>query len=99
MTSPSTYAETFAQLLTEKFKGESESTPKVFKVEPGRKYDRITQETTDGHHKSVHAFVIRETGQVLKAAGYPAPARGVRFETVEAAAANATWSGGYLYMQ
>lgn len=99
MSKPSIYAEKFAQLLTEKFSGESEFTPKVFKVEAGRKYDRITQECTNGQSKSVHAFVIRETGQVLKAAGYPAPAKGIRYETVEAAATAATWSGGYLYQR
>lgn len=95
----SEYAETFAQLLTEKFESESEHTPKVFTVMAGRKYDRIVQATTDGRNRSVHAFVERATGHVFKAAGWPAPAKGVRFTNVQDAAANATWSGGYLYMK
>lgn len=95
----SEYAEKFAQLLTEKFAGESVHTPKVFSVMAGRKYDRIVQATTDGRNRSVHAFVERATGHVYKAAGWPAPAKGVRFTDVETAALNATWSGGYLYMR
>ena len=98
MSNPSTYAETFAQLLNEKFAGGDKWTTNKFTVMAGRKYDRIVQETQEGSHRSVHAFVERATGHVFKSAGWPAPAKGVRFTSVQDAALNADLYGSYLYM-
>ena len=85
------------------------STPYVFSVTPGRRYDKIVQRTTgrDGkvveHSASVHAFVDRTSGAVLKAEGWNKPAPGIRFETIDDALAVA-WRdpyraafGSYLY--
>lgn len=98
--STSEYAHTFVYLLNEKFKNEGEFASKNFSVMSGKKYDRIVQETSGdkfGGSRSVHAFVERATGHVFKAAGWPAPAKGVRYLTVEEAAEAADLYGGYLY--
>jgi len=67
---------------------------------PGAKVVRIVM----AHHssKAVHAFVDLATGDLLKAAGWKAPAKGVRgnIATADGLAdvqARFTWSGGYLY--
>lgn len=92
------YAGFLADGLTRKFADQGAHFPKVFEVERGRKYDRITQRNETGpYSKSVHAFVEKETGFVYKAAGYKAPAKGVRYHTVEAALAAADVFGSYLY--
>lgn len=99
--STSEYAHTFVFLLNEKFKNEGEFASKNFSVMSGKKYDRIVQETTGEHSsstsRSVHAFVERSTGHVFKAAGWPAPAKGVRYLTIEEAAEAADLYGYYLY--
>lgn len=51
------------------------SKPYVFGVEKGQKYDRITQMSGHGGGLSVHAFVERATGDLIKAAGWKAPAK------------------------
>lgn len=90
--------EQFAEALTEKFKDQGPYDTKVFKVSPGgRKFARITQETATGGHKSVHCFVETATGHVYKAAGYKAPAKGVRYTSMDDALAAADMFGGYLY--
>jgi hypothetical protein len=91
------YAGQFAALLNEKFKGESEFSLKVFSVTRGRKFDRVVQESPTGNGRSVHAFVDVCTGQVFKAAGWKAPAKGARYATIEDAAEAADVYGGYLY--
>lgn len=81
-----------------------------FVVMGGRKYDRIVQTLrgTNYPQKSVHAFVERRTGKLIKAATWEAPQRdkdglAYRFnlstrdgfqEAVEAA----TFTGSYLYV-
>lgn len=56
-----------------------------FLIEPGRKYFKIIQyDTYDGKiqpdgHRSVHAFVDKLTGDLYKAAGWKAPAKGARY--------------------
>ena len=56
-----------------------------FLIEPGRKYFKIIQYGTyDGviiseGHRSVHAFVDKLTGDLYKAAGWKAPAKGARY--------------------
>lgn len=81
----------------------------VFSVDPrGRKYTRIVEETEyakDGSRsgRHVHCFIDNETGAVLKAAGWNAPAKGVRYESVDAAiekineVGHIFTCGGYLY--
>lgn len=77
----------------------------TFTTEVGPKFIRIVQHY--GTSRSVHAFVDRSNGDLIKAAGWKAPAKGkngwavrgnlvddvdfVRILTV------ATWHGGYLY--
>jgi hypothetical protein len=72
----------------------------------GRKYIRIVHEyvmpgrTAVGRGLSVHCFIDAETGDVLKAAGWKAPAKDARgnlltgFDEVEAVFDH---HGGYLY--
>jgi hypothetical protein len=73
-----------------------------FTAEPsGSKY-RIVMSTGSGggHDRSVHAFVDATTGDLLKAAGWKVPAKGVRYNLLTEMADvrfNFTWSGGYLY--
>ena len=49
-------------------------------VENGRKYFKLV--TQHPGQRSVHSFVDRVTGDVLKAAGWAAPAKGARFNLV-----------------
>lgn len=51
-----------------------------FTAEEGRKFVKIVQ-TYNGHGgcRSVHSFVDKKTGELYKAAGWNAPAKGVRF--------------------
>lgn len=49
----------------------------------GRKFTRIVKEAHGS--RSVHAFVENATGYVYKAEGWKAPAKGVRYTSVEAA--------------
>lgn len=93
----SEHADRFVALLTEKFKGETRNVPNQFSVMPGRKFDRIVAAYQDGTSRRVHAFVERETGAVLKAAGWNAPATGARYSTVDRAAHHADLYGAYLY--
>lgn len=72
----------------------------VFSVDkPGRKFTRIVE--ASGGQRHVHAFVENATGAVFKAAGWSAPAKGARYESVEAAleavAKTRSTNGGYLY--
>lgn len=70
-----------------------------YEAEPsGSKY-RIVQ-TYRGTGRAVHAFVDGDTGDLLKAAGWKVPAKGVRYNLLtemDAVRDNFTWSGGYLY--
>ena len=75
--------------------------PIDYVIESGRKYHKIMF-VDGGGHKSVHAFVDKQTGEVYKSASFKAPAKGVRFDLRlikdrEYLFANADWSGGYLY--
>lgn len=44
----------------------------------GRKYAKIVTVTPSGETRSVHCFVNKENGDVLKAAGWKGPAKGAR---------------------
>lgn len=52
--------------------------PAKLSVDPkGQKYIRIIR-TEMGDHRSVYCFIEKETGNVLKASGWKAPAKGIR---------------------
>ena len=75
--------------------------PIDYVIESGRKYHKIVF-IDGGGHKSVHAFVDKQTGEVYKSASYKAPAKGVRFDLRlikdrEWLFDKADWSGSYLY--
>ncbi len=53
-------------------------------LERGRKYTKVVrEENNDGKiAKSVHAFFVNDNGDILKAASWSSPAKGVRFNVV-----------------
>lgn len=68
--------------------------------QPGAKNVRIVMNTGSQYGTSVHAFVELATGNLLKAAGWKAPAKGIRgniVDDLEAVKARFDWSGHYLY--
>lgn len=70
---------------------------------PGKRFVRIIM-SINGTSNSVHAFYDIQTGDVLKAAGWKAPAKGVRFnllddESFARLIEVADWSGRYLYIR
>lgn len=82
----------------------------AFTVEEGQKFDRIVQQHDDDEQRSVHAFVERSTGKLIKASGWKAPAKRSDGELqsqfnlstpsgfAEAVSA-ADKHGGYLYLR
>ena len=77
------------------------STEYVFDAIPGRKFDKVTSAFKDNKLSlSVYAFVERETGDLYKASGWAAPAKGVRFsgdKLLTVAVDKADLHGGFLY--
>lgn len=79
--------------------------PAMTYAEYGRRFARIVVE--DGSHRHVHAFVDVTNGDVIKAAGWKAPQRGVnglavRFNLLDDYSRERGYSkidpyGGYLY--
>ena len=53
-------------------------TAPVFMTETGRRYVRVVRVETSGCGRSAHCFVDRTNGNVLKAAGWKAPAKHAR---------------------
>jgi len=73
-----------------------------FYPETGRKYHKIIMDANGS--RSVHAFVDKKTGSVLKSASWKAPAKGERYNLLiikdrEWLLENADWSGNYLYLR
>lgn len=81
-----------------------------FTAEPSGKNYRIVMRTGHEYGTSVHAFVDGNTGDLLKAAGWKVPAKGVRYniltemDLIRFAYTNGSrsggasaWAGGYLY--
>jgi hypothetical protein len=67
----------------------------------GRKYHKIWMYIGD-RRDSIHAFIDKQTGSVLKPASVKAPAKGERYnvliiESREQMFEKADWSGHYLY--
>lgn len=107
-TTTSPAAERFAAALNEKFPVVN-SWDESFGTTAGQKFDRITRQR-DGVDRSVHAFVERSTGRLVKAAGWKAPAKLVDGslqskydlsdeDEFKAAVAAADRHGGYLYIR
>ena len=69
----------------------------VFKVMPGRRFDKIVVTPNQSSQTFVHAFVECETGHVFKPNGWKSPANGVRFTSWQDAAKVSDPYGGYLY--
>jgi len=72
-----------------------------FYPETGRKYHKLIM-VDNGGGRSVHAFIDKQTGSVLKSASWKAPAKGERYNLLiikerEWLFENADWSGSYLY--
>lgn len=64
---------------------------------PGKVYQRVYVDSYG--QRSVHCFVDK-AGHVFKAAGWPAPAKGARYATMQAAVEAFNGSGtGYLYVK
>jgi hypothetical protein len=68
----------------------------TFTVNPGRKFDKIVATTKPGGQARVYAFVDVD-GNVYKAAGWAAPAKGVRYSSVTDALVKADRYGSFLY--
>jgi hypothetical protein len=67
----------------------------------GRKYHKIFM-CINGKRDSIHAFIDKKTGSVLKPASLKMPAKGERYNLLsipsrEKCFENADWNGGYLY--
>jgi hypothetical protein len=87
----------YAEELTAKFGAEGDT----FEAQPGRRYARIVRRDKWGSG-SAYAFVDITSGALLKAAGWKAPAKGVRFdlstpEGLTEAVKAADRFGGHLY--
>ena len=73
---------------------------KPIKLEAGSKNIRLV--CTAGHGRSVYCFVEKATGNVLKAAGWKAPAKGARasiYKPESYAAAKSDCYTGWLYLR
>lgn len=73
-----------------------------FTFESGRKYHKVIM-TANGS-RSVHCFIDKKTGSVLKSASWKSPAKRERFNLClikdrEWLLENADWSGNYLYLR
>jgi hypothetical protein len=71
-----------------------------FYPETGRKYHKIIMNANGS--RSVHCFIDKKTGSVLKSASWKAPAKGERYNLLiikerEWLFENADWAGSYLY--
>jgi len=54
------------------------SKDETFSIEQGPKYIKIARNIAGGKSKSIHAFIDKKTGDILKAASWKAPAKGAR---------------------
>jgi hypothetical protein len=75
--------------------------PIDYQVETGKKYHKVVM-IDGGGQRSVHCFIDKKTGSVLKSASWRSPAKGERYNLLlikdrEWLFENASWCGGYLY--
>ena len=62
----------------------------------GSKYFKV--EMSSHGSRSVYCFINKRNGEILKSAGWSAPAKGARGSVlVPASYTNSDWSGGWLY--
>jgi len=71
-----------------------------FIIETGRKYFKVVMDARGS--RSVHCFIDRKSGSVLKSASWKSPAKGERYNLLlikdrEWLFENADWASGYLY--
>lgn len=71
-----------------------------FIIETGRKYFKVVMDARG--FRSVHCFIDRKSGSVLKSASWKSPAKGERYNLLlikdrEWLFENADWASGYLY--
>lgn len=100
------YASLFAQELQARF-----SENYLFEVVPGRKFDKIVQSSRQSSHQmSVHAFVNKQTGGLIKSASWNSPQKNsdgtlaVRYNLADEtdyqrAVDNSDPYGSYLYVR
>ena len=92
------YATRVEQVIQEAYRFMAEGTRPTVSVEAGRKYFKLVADY--GNQRSVHSFVDRVTGDVLKAASWNAPAKGARYNLVtgmDVLLGAVTPHGAYLY--
>jgi hypothetical protein len=70
----------------------------------GQRFLRIVMTVSQAGGRSVHAFVDSTNGDLLKAAGWKAPAKGARGNLLDDAdfqriLDGCDWAGGYLYIR
>ena len=62
----------------------------------GSKYFKVEMNTRGS--RSVYCFINKRNGEILKAAGWSAPAKGIRGSVlIVDSYKNSDWSGGWLY--
>lgn len=106
------YANRFAQAIEKKFNEAEGRAEYRMTVLPGRKFDKICTETRYDSDRpfsgmSVHAFVEKATGLLIKPAGWNAPAKwgegwASKYDLsdpteFDIAVHDAHFAGGYLY--
>ena len=74
----------------------------TYAIDGGRKYHKVWMYRY-GKRDSIHVFIDKKTGDVLKPASTKAPAKGARFNLLDPVSrekllSRANWSGGYLYL-
>lgn len=71
MAKPSTFAQQFVDGVNAKWDKNEEGS---LEIQPGRRYDRLVRRSRWGDG-SAFAFVVRETGELLKSGGWNSPQR------------------------
>lgn len=78
--------------------GYTYSGPPKLSVEEGKRYVRIVRTDANGSSRSVHCFVDKTNGDILKAASWKAPAKHAR-GNIEQGAGNAVTAYGGAYLK
>lgn len=99
---PAAVTAQFVTDLNRKFSADANTSMVRLSVIAGQRYDKIVRIDYNGGNGSVFAFVERTTGHLLKAAGWKAPAKGVRFHlhdltSYDTAVSRADRNGSFLY--
>ncbi len=73
-----------------------------FVIEEGKKYYKVIMIANGS--RSVHCFVDKQTGDVYKSASWKSPAKGIRYNLLDAVSRekcyrSLDWAGRYLYMK